>query len=207
MSASNPVGLFPVRYLIGTRMAGAPTLQLNLVVDTPERCVVGTASITQAVNPPLDFHADTWGNFSYLAVMPPVNTRILVTTQGNSGGPSSNSMVTFKLRLLLESDWQKGVATYEYWNNGSWHEVANVPAVIDREFLPLEPGPVIPGSVSASRVQTLYGVAIQQARLSGDLTHMKTLAAYAQQQLDSHGEISTALAALKTEISKLEAPQ
>ncbi|TKC91597.1 DUF1842 domain-containing protein [Trinickia terrae] len=204
MSASNPVGLFPVRYLIGTGMAGAPSLGLNLLVDTPERRVVGTAAVTQAVNPPLDFHADVWGSYTYLTLMPPVNSRILVTAEGNSGGPTSNSMVTFKLRLLLNSDWQTGVATYEYWDNGSWHEVANVPAKIDREFVPLEPGPVIPGSLSVgNRMQTLYGPSLQQSRASGDLAQMKALAAFAQQQLNSRDDITSALAALKAEIGKL----
>ncbi|AOI72637.1 DUF1842 domain-containing protein [Burkholderia ubonensis] len=203
MSEKTLAGLFPVAYVIGTEAPGAPTLRLALLVDTPERSVVGTATVTQAVNPPVEFHADVWGNYTYMALMPPANTRILVTLQGNDGGPNSNSVVTFKLQLVLESDWQRGVASYSYFDNGSWHAVENVPARIDREFVTLEPGPVIPSLYGRS--QTLYGVSVHQATASGDLAHMKTVAAAANHQLQSRDEIAAALAALKAEIARLEA--
>ncbi|KVO07885.1 hypothetical protein WJ69_01045 [Burkholderia ubonensis] len=203
MSEKTLAGLFPVAYVIGTEMPGAPTLRLALLVDTPERSLVGTATVTQAVNPPVDFHADVWGDFTYMALMPPVNTRILVTLQGNDGGPTSNSVVTFKLQLVLENDWQRGVASYSYFDIGSWHDIENVPARIDREFVTLEPGPVTPSLYGRS--QTLYGVSIHQATASGDLAHMKTVAAAANHQLQSRDEITAALAALKAEIARLEA--
>ncbi|MBB6582137.1 DUF1842 domain-containing protein [Ralstonia solanacearum] len=209
MSGDNAVGLFPVRFVIGTGLPGAPTLTLNLLVDTPRRRVVGNATITQAVSPPLDLHVDVWGSFTYMAVMPPGKTRILVTLQGNSGGPTSNAMTTFRLHLVLNADWQAGIASYSYWVDGQWHEVESVPAHIDREFVPLEPGPVLPPeTLNALTIgRTLYGPAIQRATASGDLAHMKTLAAYAQQQLDSHQEIASANAALHAEIRKLEGRQ
>ncbi|AXF23945.1 hypothetical protein CUJ89_26640 [Burkholderia pyrrocinia] len=203
MSENTRTGLFPAGYLIGTAMPGAPTLRLALLVDTPERSVVGTATITQAVNPPVEFHADVWGNYTYMALMPPVNTRILVTLQGNDGGPNANSIVTFRLHLVLENDWQSGVASYSYFDNGNWHAIENVPAKIDREFVPLEPGPVILEPHGGPR--PLYGAPIQQATASGDLAHMKTVAAAANHQLQSRDEIASALAALKAEIARLEA--
>ncbi len=171
--------------------------------------MVGNATITQAVSPPLDLHIDVWGGFTYMAVMPPGKTRILVTLQGNSGGPTSNAMTTFRLHLVLNADWQAGIASYSYWVDGQWHEVESVPAHVDREFVPLEPGPVLPPeTLNALTIgRTLYGPAIQRATASGDLAHMKTLAAYAQQQLDSHQEIASANAALHAEIRKLEGRQ
>nr|WKF60217.1 hypothetical protein HUO10_004738 [Paraburkholderia busanensis] len=198
------IGLFPARYVVGTGQPGAPTLTLGLLVDTPRRTVVGGATITQAVNPPLDFHADTWGTFTYLALMPPSETRILVALQGNTGGPESNSVTTFRLHLVLNNDWQAGVANYSYLNNGSWHEVGNVPARLDPEFVPLEPGPVIPNRPHVVPTP-LYGVSIQHAAASGDLAHMKTLATFAQQQLDSRESIQAGLSDLKAEIARLEA--
>ncbi|KHK59537.1 hypothetical protein PI86_09505 [Burkholderia sp. A9] len=203
MSENARIGLFPAGYVIGTGMPGAPALRLALLVDTPEGSVVGTATIGQAVNPPVDFHADVWGNYTYMALMPPVNTRILVTLQGNDGGPNSNSIVTFRLHLVLENDWQSGVASYSFFDNGSWRAFENVPARIDREFVPLEPGPVIVEPHGGPR--PLYGAPIQQAAASGDLAHMKTVAAAAKHQLQSRDEIAAALAALKTEIARLEA--
>ncbi|MBN3788022.1 DUF1842 domain-containing protein [Burkholderia sp. Ac-20353] len=203
MSENSRTGLFPAGYVIGTGLPGAPTLRLALLVDTPERSVVGTATVTQAVNPPVEFDADVWGTYTYMALMPPVNTRILVTLQGNQGGPASNSIVTFRLQLVLENDWQSGVASYRYFDNGSWHAIENVPARIDREFVPLEPGSVILEPHGGPR--PLYGAPIQQATASGDLAHMKTVAAAANHQLQSRDEIATALAALKAEIARLEA--
>lgn len=205
MSENPRIGLFPARYVIGTGMPGAPTLTLGLLVNTPERRIVGTASITQAVNPPLDFHADTWGTFTYMALMPPAPTRILVALEGNAGGPTSNTLVTFRLHLVLNSDWAAGVASYSYWSDGSWHEFSNVPAKIDPAF-PLEPGPVIPNEPHVGP-RPLYAATIQLASATGDLAQMKTLSAAAQQQLDSREEIMAALTALKAEIARLEARQ
>jgi Domain of unknown function (DUF1843) len=50
-----------------------------------------------------------------------------------------------------------------------------------------------------------YGVAVQQAIASGDLTQMKTVAAAAETHLKEYGNISAALEVLKAEIAKLEA--
>lgn len=49
-----------------------------------------------------------------------------------------------------------------------------------------------------------YGVAIHQAVASGDLDQMKAVAQAAEDYLDSHGNVSAALEALKVEIAKLE---
>ncbi|MBP5114123.1 DUF1842 domain-containing protein, partial [Pseudomonas protegens] len=84
---SQAEGLFPLSYRIGTSQPGAPTLILNLLAYTPEHSVRGTSSITQAVNPPLDLHSDVWGQYTYLTVMPPSTSKILITAQGNQGGP------------------------------------------------------------------------------------------------------------------------
>ncbi|GAB2896064.1 DUF1842 domain-containing protein [Paraburkholderia jirisanensis] len=206
MSENLRTGLFPVGYVIGSGMPGAPTLHLALLVDTPASSVVGTASITQAINPPLDFHVDAWGRFSYMALMPPSKTRILVTLEGNQGGPKSNSPVSFKLYLVLNSDWQTGTASYSYFSNGTWHDVASVPVKTEREFAPLEAGPVIVNPRQPeSGPMPMYAVSIQQATASGDLAHMKTLAAAAKHQLDSQTEIAAALATLKAEIARVEA--
>lgn len=58
MSEDLRVGLFPVRYLVGTGLPGAPQLVLDLMVDTVDHSVVGRAAVSQAVSPPLNFHAD-----------------------------------------------------------------------------------------------------------------------------------------------------
>jgi hypothetical protein len=49
-----------------------------------------------------------------------------------------------------------------------------------------------------------YGVAIQQAVMSGELAKMKAAASVAQDWLTNHGDVSAALQALKIEIAKRE---
>ncbi|WP_323117814.1 DUF1842 domain-containing protein [Burkholderia alba] len=202
MSEDLRVGLFPVRYTVGTGAPGAPQLKLNLLVFAPESSVAGTAAVTQVVSPPsVEFHADVWGTYLRGHGPAPGGTVVHVSLTGNDGGPHSNSILTFHAELLLAADGRTGVGTYRYFYDGSWRVVEHVPVKIDPELVPFEPGPVIdPGTGPVP----LYGVGLQAAAASGSLSHMQTLAAYARQQLSSRDEIAAGLDALKAEISKLE---
>jgi|GEM_PF-670972 len=51
----------------------------------------------------------------------------------------------------------------------------------------------------------LYGIALQQAKESGDLDEMKALAAQAEAHVASEGDISGALDELNATIAKMEA--
>ncbi len=208
-STQQNVGLFPLAYRIGTGQPGAQSLALNLLVFTPEETVSGTASITQATNPPLDVHSDVWGEYTYLTVMSPGVSKILIVGQGNHGGTGSNSIVNFKIRLVVGTDWKEGVANYSYFDGQRWIEINNVPAhlsdsVRSSAFPPLEPGPVIPPHSSYPPILPLYAAPIQSAIASGDLAQMKNLASLAKQQLDQQPQLQSALEAAKGEISRLE---
>jgi hypothetical protein len=50
-----------------------------------------------------------------------------------------------------------------------------------------------------------YGVAIQQAIAGGSLDHMKRVAKEAETYLSEHGDVRSALEALKVEIARHEA--
>jgi Domain of unknown function (DUF1843) len=50
-----------------------------------------------------------------------------------------------------------------------------------------------------------YGVAIHQARASGDLDEMRKVAADAEAYIAEHGDVAGALDALKAQIAKQEA--
>ena len=50
-----------------------------------------------------------------------------------------------------------------------------------------------------------YGVAIQQARASGDLEQMRQAAAEAEDHLATYGDVAGKLRELKSEIARLEA--
>ncbi|HEV7807581.1 MAG TPA: DUF1843 domain-containing protein [Solirubrobacteraceae bacterium] len=52
--------------------------------------------------------------------------------------------------------------------------------------------------------RVLYGVAIQQARESGDLEEMRKVAAEAEKHVEKHGDVPSALEELKAEIAKAE---
>lgn len=199
------LNLFPLSYRIGTSAPGAQTLQLNLTVFSPEKTVNGTATVTQAINPPLDLHSDVWGEYTYLTVMAPGVSKILITVKGNHGGPHSNSPINLNLRLVVGEDWKHGVADYEYFDGHHWHEVHNVPAQLETvpsrlQPLPLEPGPVI----QPPPITPLYGAPIQSAIASGDLAQMKHLQGLAKQQLDQQSQLQSALEAAKGEINRLE---
>ncbi|MCY0109012.1 DUF1842 domain-containing protein [Pseudomonas monsensis] len=201
-STQQHVGLFPVCYRIGTNAPGAQTLSLNLLVSTPQQEVSGTAAITQAINPPLDVHADVWGEYTDMTVMAPGVSKILITAQGNHGGPGANSIVTFKLHLVVGTDWKDGVANYAYFDGQRWHEVSNAPVhLVDSFYPPLEPGPVI---LPHPPIMPLYAAPIQSAIASGDLAQMKNLAKLAQQQLDQQPQLQSALEKAKSEVSRLQ---
>ncbi|AZC36582.1 DUF1842 domain-containing protein [Pseudomonas chlororaphis] len=205
-STTSPVGLFPLSYRIGNPIPGAPSLALDLLVYTPEQTVRGTSVITQTTNPPLILESDVWGQYTYLTVLPPSESKILITAQGNQGGRSSNSIVTFKIQLVVGDDWQSGIANYQYYNGQYWVSIENVPAHLvepvpsytlqsQQETVPLPAYPPI---------HPLYAAPIHGAIASGDLTQMKTLASQAQQQLDQLPQLRSALDAAKDEIGKLE---
>ncbi|KMN81434.1 hypothetical protein HNO92_004650 [Chromobacterium alkanivorans] len=202
-TAQTDIGLFPVSYLIGNDLAGAPTLLLNLLVAPPTHSVTGSAHIVnQSLHPPLNLHSHVHGQYAYLGVVPTNEGRILISAQGHNGNTTN-----FKLHLVLSHDWKKGIANYSYLDGSKWVEVDNVPAKLNPELksryfpLPLEPGPVI---LPNPPIMALYGVPIQSAIASGDLAHMKTLAAYAKQQLDAQPQLRKELDALKAEITKLD---
>ncbi|MFJ4194185.1 DUF1842 domain-containing protein [Pseudomonas sp. NPDC089534] len=198
------VGLFPVCYRIGTGQPGAQSLALNLLVSTPQQEVTGTAAVTQATNPPLDVHSDVWGEYTYLTVMKPGISKILITAQGNHGGPGSNSIVNFRVHLVVGTDWKEGVANYQYLNGTQWVEVNNVPAhlqpVQSHVLPPFEPGPVIE---PYRPIMPLYAAPIQSAIAAGDLAQMKNLAKLGKQQLEQLPQLRIALESAKKELSQL----
>lgn len=205
-STQQLVGLFPLSYRIGTSAPGAQSLTLNLLVFTPEQSVSGTAVVTQAINPPLDLQSDVWGEYTYMTVMSPAVSKILITAQGNHGGPTANTAVNFKLHLVVGSDWKEGVASYQYQDGQRWVSVNNVPAHLNEPvhssfFPPMGPGPVI---LPYPPIMPLYAAPIQSAIASGDLTQMKHLAGLAKQQLELQPQLQSALEAAKGEISRLE---
>ena len=133
MSELEKTGVFLVSYRITTSLVGAPTLNLNLMVNTPKETVHGLGKITQSTNPPLDITTKLDGHFTYMTVMPD-NTHILVTAIGypvihwpSHGGPGPVILPNFKLWMVLSKDWKSGTANYKYTDSeGNWQSINEV---------------------------------------------------------------------------------
>jgi hypothetical protein len=188
--------LFHVTYAVATPAIGSPLLKLSIVVDIPNGKITGIANITQTTNPPLKFRADVWGTFSTVQPVPDAPPVNIVTLDGNPSGQYSMIAETFHFHGILSNDWKSGNASYRYYEGERWHTVENAIVTVTTEsgerFDPYYPP--IP----------LYGVSMQQAATSGDLSRMKALAGQAEQQLADTDIIKSELTKLNAEIAKLE---
>lgn len=125
--AENSTGLFRVSYVISKMPTiGAPTMSVDLVVDTVRKTVSGVGLTTQAVNPPMNVVSQFTGEWSYMCTMK--DCHILVVAEGFDisplligGHPTEYKNAT--LRMSLTEDWQSGRANFSYLHDGKWHEV------------------------------------------------------------------------------------
>lgn len=107
------VGLFHTRINVTTGLLGAPVLTLDLLVNTPAKRVSGVARIFQSTYPPLNFHADVWGEYSDL-LLGEGEAHIVLNLTGSPSGPFSTLEQTFHLHGILAADWESGTASYRY---------------------------------------------------------------------------------------------
>jgi hypothetical protein len=186
--------LFHVTYAVATPAIGSPLLTLSIVVDVPNGKVTGIANITQTTNPPLKFRADVWGSFSTVQPKPDAPPVNVLTLDGSPSGQYSAIAETFHFHGILSVDWKSGHASYRYYEGERWHVVDNAIITVKNadSFHPYTPS------------ITLYGVSLQQAATSGDLSRMKALAGQAEQQLADTDIIKSELTKLNAEIAKLE---
>lgn len=110
-------------------IVGDLSVTLNLIIDTTDRTVNGTAKIFQSTNPPLTDSSKVSGDFTYLTVMPQ-NSHVLVTATGYPNlnwnpiaGIGPELLPNFELRMVLEEDWKSGKASFKYEDqDGNWKE-------------------------------------------------------------------------------------
>ena len=113
-------GLFLSNYRIGTGAPGAFTLDLNMMVDAPQKNEIGTAKITQAVNPPLDLQTAVHGSYDKMG------TQIVAYMKGDQLVAGA---VEFQAALVVPEWGQPGYASY-FWvdDKGQKHHIGPVPA-------------------------------------------------------------------------------
>jgi hypothetical protein len=123
------IGLFPVAYEIGTEQPGAPRIVAQLAVNTPAETVSGEVTVTQAVNPPVNFNVQVTGDFTYMTVMPDTTHILVVLSEVPT--PLLNAPA-IQLRLVLESDWQSGTANVKYTPDrpDQWTTLSDLPVKI-----------------------------------------------------------------------------
>ncbi|QBF27287.1 DUF1842 domain-containing protein [Pseudomonas tructae] len=119
------IGLFHTRLNVRTGLLGAPVLTLDLLVNTVQKRISGVASIFAATYPPLNFHADVWGDYSDLKLGLKGEGHIVLNLTGSPSGPFSTLEQTFHLHGILDADWARGTASYRYLrlDGGDWHVV------------------------------------------------------------------------------------
>ena len=123
------VGSFPVSFQIGGGKPGAVTFDVHLVISTPTKKVNGAGTLTQSTNPPLDLATFLTGEYTFMTVMPPDQSKILVTAKGVGAVSPIEPLEAHNvnLRMVLSTDWKSGVANYDYLRDGKWNSVDNAP--------------------------------------------------------------------------------
>ena len=124
---SDLIGLFHAKYRT-SGPPGAPTLHLDLLVNTPKKTITGTATVTQAITPPHGptvFKGHVVGVYSVMTVMGPV-THIQLKLHGvllgdgsledaNPNATDANPL--FDAIIVLDDKWEAGEAHYSYLNH------------------------------------------------------------------------------------------
>jgi hypothetical protein len=136
-NSGHGAGLFIGSWEIGTMLPGAPLLTIHLALAASTCTVTGLGQITQATNPPLNVTSRLDGDYTYMTVMPDAS-HILITVTGypvlnlppGSGiGPAIAP--NLNLRMVLDSDWQRGTATFSYLApDGTWQRIESATAHI-----------------------------------------------------------------------------
>jgi hypothetical protein len=127
------VGLFFVRYHVGTGSPSAPMLTLALAIDTVDRMISGGARLAQTISPPLDPRMSVHGTYTPISM--PSAPGIIATLVGyiplhwpSGDGIGPVLLPNLHLHLQLDNDFQSGRASYRYLDpTGQWTEVNGMP--------------------------------------------------------------------------------
>lgn len=170
-------------------MPGAPILHFSLVVVAPTGKVSGHATITQAIAPPYGVKEinNVTGQVRYTGYG---DVTKIVFLQGTYNEPLPGAAIGF-----IEVPFEAHFAINNEWNGRGGFSCGT---------LSVDNVPVRNLQTVTPPITILYGAAIQEASVSGDLNRMKAIAQQAEGHLKNSEAVSAALSALKAEIAKIE---
>jgi hypothetical protein len=112
MDAQHETGLFLLN-LTNNPAIGGLSVKFHLTVNMPARRAQGLAVFSQPVNPPIDARFEVAGPVIFATVMPPGHSKIRIDLSGHG----------CEGMLLLDTKWNDGTFTGEFFANGQWHKV------------------------------------------------------------------------------------
>ncbi|MCG8464346.1 MAG: DUF1842 domain-containing protein [Xanthomonadales bacterium] len=120
-------GLCFVHLVTSPAIAGGPTLNLYLTIDTVNKNVRGSAVVSQALAEPIVNTSHVEGNFFYESTM--VDSAIRIDLDGFPevhfppfGGPGPALMKNFTATIVMDTELNEGTVRFQYVNNrtGQW---------------------------------------------------------------------------------------
>lgn len=133
-SERNITGLFLANYVIGSGLLGATSFRASLLINTPDRSVSGRGIVSQSTTPPLNLVSNLSGEYHYQCVDDECYVLVnLVGAQPYFGIPPIGSdLQNTRAHLMLNDDWQSGVANISYLDprSGGWIEYEQLPVTL-----------------------------------------------------------------------------
>ena len=116
-------------FTVGKPIPGAPILDGILEFKEGEDSVIGTGTLSQAVNPPV--HSDEAFN-GVVHCTGLGKTEMLVSLNGTALPPLLGAPHITQMLMTIEGMWgQGGTATYTYASGANFHTVKDVPVSVN----------------------------------------------------------------------------
>jgi len=141
LADSVPTGLFLLPLQSSSALLGAPTVSLQLGIDTVHETVSGIATVHQSIERGTVCTSEVKGNFIYEYVMNPTDSKIRIDLTGyphiqwpSHGGVGPVILPNFKAQIILDKRWSSGTIKYQYASSNGWiteeqniqHQIASV---------------------------------------------------------------------------------
>lgn len=127
-------GLFHLPLQSSSQLLGAPTINLQLGVDTVNETASGIATVHQSTRQGTVCTSEVKGKVIYEYTMDPKDSKIRIDLTGYPnihwpphGGVGPVILPNLKATILLDTDWSSGTIMYQYMHNSGWvHESQDV---------------------------------------------------------------------------------